>query len=165
MNVTIISASISLITAVFVAWITAQFTWKGEAKKRIYEKREEAYYQLFDLIQLLDDNPCYIFNYDEILGPFRSLRTKLNMYASSELLQCIEPFYKKVNQTYKEYADQFLTEEYLRQRACIEEYEGDTYSIQREEDDYMENHKMPEIVINNVQQQAIDIMRKDLANK
>lgn len=160
LSAAVISAVISLIVAGITSWFSAKLAWKSEIKKRLYDKREEAYYNLFDLMLLLRDNPCFLFNYEQMISPFMELRTQLNMYASHHLIELLEPFYNKMCSIYSEYANRFEADKY----ACCEENES-SIELQTLEENYEEAHKIPVNEIIDIQGKLISIMRKDLGNK
>lgn len=163
MNHDVMMALVNMGISIATSWLTSKRSWKSEVNKRKYDKREDAYYKLFDLLQVISDNQCYIFNYDEVIAPFKELRTVLNMYASSELLGFLEPFYEKVLDIYEEYADRFCTEEY--EVTCVaRKADGEDESdFEREQEEYMEAHRIPDAEINEIRRKLIEIMRKDLS--
>lgn len=147
----------------FTSCIEEKISQKSEMRKSKHEKREAVYPTLFELLQIISDNPCYIFNYDKVLEPFKKLRTELNMYASTELLEALEPFYEKVVDTYKEYTSRFCSGEYEVTCEVRKENGEDELDFEREQEEYMETHRIPDAEINEIRRKLIDIMRKDLS--
>jgi hypothetical protein len=155
----IISIVISIITAIF----TSKQTLKQEVKKRIHEHREEVYVECFDLLQRVKDDPFSVFNNTLFFQPLCSLRTKLNLYASQEVLNILEPFYREVKRTNEAYWELFSGEEYESLKQARAEHEGMTeVDFQNEEDRYMADHLLNENLVDTTFEKMVTAMRKDM---
>ena len=165
-KITIISSITALIVALVTAFFTSKQTIKQEIKKAVYEKREEAYIMLFDLLNSLLDNPYLVFNRDVFLKPLTDLRTKLNLFASQNVLDNLEPFYNKIMDTSSSYSDKFEVEEYFATKVARIEYGDVTESdILREEEEYQKAHLIDRKEIYEVIGKLVAAMRKDMGTK
>ena len=165
-KVTVISAVLSLIVAVITAIATSKLTLKQDVKKRIHQKQEEAYISCFDLLQALKDNPYLVFNYVQFYKPFCTLRTKLNLFASKEVVKTLEPLYRKIVEIFETYQSLFDGEEYEMRNLARAEQEGLTEAdFENEKDHYMENHLIDASFVVSVMVDIVAAMRKDLGTR
>jgi len=165
----VIITIIGVIASGFIAWLTSRLTSKATLnsaiKKTVYEKRENAYIALFDLMQVITDHPYYIFNYDKVILPFNNLRTQLNLYASQDLLDIMEPFYTKLKRVYEGYSEDWLSEDsYMRNSARPDH--GDVSELdlleEKEQDQYMEKNMIPPDETLNIIDKLVKQMRQEL---
>ena len=165
-QIMVYSGIISLFISVIVAIVTSKLTLKQEVKKRIHEHREEVYVECFELLQAVKDNPYLLFNNTNFFQPLCALRTKLNLYASQEVLNILEPFYMEVKKKNEDYWDWFDGEEYEMLKLAKKEYEGfSEIDFQREEEQYMENHLLGEMLVDATLKNMVSAMRKDVGTE
>lgn len=162
----LISGGVSLVVAIVTAIITSRQAIKQEVKKAVYAKREAAYISLFDLLNAFKDNPYLVYNRDKFVQPLADLRTKLNLFASQETLDTLEPLYSKIKETALAYWDKFSGEEYENYKANRIQYDNATEEeLQHEDDEYQEAHLINIDMVENTIAKLISIMRKDMGTK
>lgn len=162
-KVAVIGGLFSLIVSIIAAIITSKLTLKQDVKKRIHEKQEEVYIACFDLLQSVKDDPYLVFNNERFYSPLRSLRTKLNLFASKEVISELEPFYVEAKLTITEYWSLFEGEEYEMLKISKKEYEGLTeIDFQNEEKLYIENHLLDADLVKTTMSNIVEAMRKDI---
>lgn len=163
LQIVVYSGIISLVISIITAIVTSKQTLKQEVKKRIHEHREEVYVECFDLLQQVKDDPFFVFNNTLFFQPFCSLRTKLNLYASQEVLDILEPFYREAKGINETYWALFSGEEYESLKQARAEHEGVTeVDFQHEEDRYMANHLLDEKLVATTFEKMVAAMRKDM---
>ena len=162
----LISGGVSLVVAIVTAIITSRQAVKQEVKKAVYAKREAAYIALFDLLNAFKDNPYLVYNRDAFVHPLSELRTRLNLFASQDALDTLEPLYSKIKEVAFAYWKKFGGEEYENYRANRIQYDNATEDdLQHEDDDYQEAHLIDCDTVESTIAKLISIMRKDMGTK
>lgn len=163
LQIVVYSGIISLVISIITAIITSKQTLKQDVKKRIHEHREKVYAECFDLLQLVKDDPFAVFNNTLFFQPLCSLRTKLNLYASQEVLDVLEPLYREAKGINEAYWELFSGEEYESLKQARAEHEGMTeVDFQNEEERYMEDHLLDENLVDTTLEKMVTAMRKDM---
>ena len=161
----LISGGVSLLLSITTAFITSRFTLRQDVKKRIYDKREETYISLFDLLQKLNDDHSIYCNTIEFYKPLMDLRVKLNLYASAKLIKVFEPFYNTIKSEYERYMELFDGPEYEQRKANLMEYEGQTeIDFEHEIECYLAN-AFSNIDFSIEIKKVVDAMRMDLGTR
>ena len=162
----LISSVVSLIVAIITAMITSRLTIKQEVKKAIYAKRETAYIELFDLLFTLKDNPYLVYNNSKFLKPLSDLRTRLNLFASQDVLDMFDPFFDQLRDTASSYWEEFSGEEYEMTKLSRKEHGNATeLDFEREKESYQEEHLLEACYVENTIKQLVSLMRKDMGTK
>lgn len=165
-SMAIITGICSLIVSIVVAFATSKLTLRHDMKKRIYEKREEVYIECFELVQAIKDDPNLIFNNAEFFTPFCTLRSKLNLFASQEVLDIIEPLYVKIKEAIEEYWSFFDGAEYEVYKQNEEEYNSKTeLDVHNVEQAYCEAHMLDANFVENTISMMVSAMRKDMKTR
>lgn len=162
----IISGVVSLLVAIFTAFVTAKITLKQEVKKRIYEKRESLYIDLFGYFCRLNKNNDLVFNSSDFVNPLMQLKPRLYLFASREVISKVEPLLNEIQSTSDKYFEKFSGEQYEMQKLSRKEYDGETdEQFELEEENYKKEHLISCKWLQDSLHQIATAMRQDIGTK
>ena len=167
---TIVSAIISIIISAISGWFSAKQSYAKEIQKSVYEKREELYIKMFELIELLHKSPIIQYNTKKLIKPLRRLNAKANLYASREVLKIFTPFYERVLEEWDKYTDLYDSEKAERELSnrkvqAVEDNESVEqieHEFNQEAESYMENHLLTEAEITDALKKLATQIRLEL---
>ena len=156
----------NIIIPVIVAFATAKITLRQDIRQRIYEKREENYLELYNLLLKLEDNPYLIYNNVEMVNRLQNLWPKLNVFASSELIETFKPLYKKIEAIAEEYWNLFSGPDYENRKSIQMEYEDKTeQDFEHEEVLYQETHLLDNEYFSKKIVEIVNLIKKDMGTR
>ena len=164
MTNTIKSLGISTAFSIIAAIITSRLTLRQDMKKRIYSQREESYIETFALLEKLKSDPYLVFNKDFITS-LNQIQPKLMLFASQDVIDIFDPFYKNVMETVQQYWKQFDGEEYEFIKMFREEHGDTQQDFDREEQLYMDNNILDQAQTENFVRNIACAMRRDFGSK
>ena len=153
---------ISGVVSAVVSAIASKVTLSHDKKRKVFEKREEAYTKLFDLIDELKEAPYLSFQ-EQFNEKLAKIRVELELFASDELLAVFEPFYAELNKKRIEYMEEFCKNEsiLLANMEPEDDYVSE-YDLLREEEEYIDNNVFADEYINDRLRKMSTIMRRDI---
>ena len=160
----LVKYGLPFIIAIITAIITSKITIREEVKKQVYERREDLYIKLFDLLVMLSDNPYSVFNHKDFIMPLRNLRSELNLFASNDLINSFEPLYNIINKTFIDYTVK-IDETYLMSLDARKENGETNDDFEREQDEYQKHNLIDENTVMTCKKEIIDIMRNDMGTR
>lgn len=168
---TIISSAIAIVVAAISGWISAKQSYAKEIQKSVYEKRDNLYVEIFDLLEHLHKSPFLLYNTKEFIIPLRGLKAKANLYASKEALAIFTPFYDKVLTIWTMYTDLYDSEKAeielsnrkaLLAEECNESPERIEYEFEQSAELFIENNLIAEDEITDILDRLAIQIRKEL---
>lgn len=107
-----------------------------DKKRKVFEKQEASYLQLFELVCSLQINPDHIYE-DNYFEQLNQLRFSLKLFASVDTLNIFEEFYQDVRQRHGKFYDKFVSNASINEKEMRRQFEGTTDDIfKREEDEF-----------------------------
>lgn len=146
---------ISGVVSAVVSAIASKVTLSHDKKRKVFEKREEAYVTLFELVDEIVKDPEQIYNAD-ILSKLRKVRIHLKVFASKDLLCTFEELYSEINKKWEVYCERYYTDDRLLLDEEEEEY------INREECEFIANNTLDDVYMRGKVNEMSTIMRRDI---
>lgn len=148
-----------------VALLTAIITLHCDKKRKIHEKQELLYIDIFDALTTLRVDPDCIFS-DEYFSLIRKLSSQAQLFASSDVLKLFVPLYNKIQESNVSYAETFRTIEYESEKRSRLEMLGETEIVfQQEEESFAIAHRLPKEYVDETIIQISKAMRKDVGTE
>lgn len=162
----ILNIILAIIVSAISGYASAKLAYKNEIRSKVYNEREKTYISLFEIIDKLNNNPFFVFNYAEFQIPFGNIKARLKLYASKDVLNIIVPFSSKVDEVSKAYFDLFDSPKAHDVKTHRLDYLGATeLELEQEEELYMENHVMDKEYVAEVFLSLIIQIRHELKTK
>ena len=152
--------------AVVDNWLCNKRAYDIELKRNVYEKRKETYCELLGIIEELRETPALVFNSTKFLVPFKKIKKRLNLYASREVINILDPFNRRVLDVSEKYFELFDSVEAQKIKEGRIEHDGITeLDLQQEEERYMERNMIDSQCIEEIRVSLFEQIRKELKVK
>lgn len=104
----LLTASLSVLTAIITTKVTARSSHKNEVKKWLLEKRAEIYFSFYDQVELALKERQKVFE-QEYLDSLISVKPQMKLMSSKKTFKAFRSYYEFIQATVNEYK-QFCTE-------------------------------------------------------
>ena len=123
---------IASLLSMIVAYVTSRWTYSNEIGKNLYEKRQNLYLEVFELLYSVKIDNIRMID-EKLYLELEKIYPRVIMFSSSEFKKKFQIFLDNLKESYKAYSDKFLSKEFIKNQTNLIEYKREQENISREE--------------------------------